>query len=102
MQRLIDQDGCDPSIQDSAGASAMHFAALRGRLDALKFLKERGVNVNIQDKAGCTPLAWLVMARQMDHGIDIQKWPEDLQNIHAWLVSQGAKAVFLPVFSFSV
>ena len=101
MQRLIEQ-GCDPSVQDSCGASAVHFAALRGRMEALVYLKALGVDVNIKDHAGCTPLAWLIMTCQMEFGIEIERWPEDWQQIHKWLLAQGARALYLPVFSFSV
>ncbi len=100
MQRLIDQDGFDPSTQDSGGASAMHFAALTGRSDALSFLFERGVDVNIQDNSGCTPLSWLIMARQVEFGVDVAAWPDEWQHIHEKLVDRGAIARF--VYPFSV
>ena len=28
----------------------------------------QGVGVNVEDSAGCTPLAWLVMARNVESG----------------------------------
>jgi hypothetical protein len=102
MQRLIDQNGFDPSIQDSGGASAMHFAALRGRSDAMSFLLERGVDVNIQDNSGCTPLSWLIMARQVEFGVDVTAWPDEWQHIYEILVDHGAIARFVRMYPFSV
>jgi ankyrin repeat protein len=102
MQRLIDQNGFDPSTQDSGGASAMHFAALRGRSDAMSFLFERGVDVNIQDNSGCTPLSWLIMARQVEFGVDVEAWPDEWQHIYKKLVDRGAIAIFVRMFTFSV
>ena len=41
------------------GATAVHFAALNGRLDAVRWLLEHGATLDAQDdKFAMTPVAW--------------------------------------------
>jgi hypothetical protein len=36
----------------------MHFAALNMRVEAIGYLLDHDVDINICDGSGCTPLAW--------------------------------------------
>ena len=38
------------------GATAMHFAAMNARFEAMSYLMDRDVDINVQDSSGCTPL----------------------------------------------
>ncbi len=55
ISRLVDL-GMDPNHRNSNGATAMHFAAFAGRVDAYAILKELGANATTTDARGSTPL----------------------------------------------
>jgi cytohesin len=44
--------------------SALHLAALEGRLDIMQALIDKGADKDIQDSMGLTPLHWAIMAQQ--------------------------------------
>lgn len=102
MQRLIEEEDVDPHTADDGGATAMHYAAMNGHIEAMDYLLDHGVDINIQDKSGCTPKAWLLMARFVEYGTDTEQWPEAWQRVVEWVDSKGAIAKFLPMFPFSV
>ncbi|XP_070176153.1 death-associated protein kinase 1-like isoform X2 [Littorina saxatilis] len=48
----------DLSTANKHGETAVHMAASGGHVDVLKFLQDRGVNINIKDKQGDTAIYW--------------------------------------------
>jgi len=52
---LLDH-GVEPSIANDLGATALHIAALRNYPGVIRHLAERGVNLNVADREGFTPL----------------------------------------------
>jgi ankyrin repeat protein/serine/threonine protein kinase len=48
--------GMDPNRQNSKGATAMHFAAVSGRIEAYELLKTLGANATTPEVHGWTPL----------------------------------------------
>jgi len=55
----------DINSRDSLGAQAIHCAAYRGRLRAVKYLVENGADVNSRGPGGATPLLLASMASHM-------------------------------------
>jgi hypothetical protein len=68
MRRLVEDENADPCISDSHGATAMHYAAMNGHIEAMDYLLTVGVDINAEDQSGCTPKAWLLMARFVEYG----------------------------------
>jgi len=54
--KLCAELGLDPKAATDKGETAMHGAALRGSDSIVKFLAEKGVDVNVKNKQGVTPL----------------------------------------------
>jgi ankyrin repeat protein len=52
---LLDH-GVDPSIANDLGTTALHIAAMRNYPGVIKHLAERGVDLNVADHEGFTPL----------------------------------------------
>jgi ankyrin repeat protein len=52
---LLDR-GVDPSIGDDLGTTALHMAALRNYPGLIRHMAQRGVDVNVADREGLTPL----------------------------------------------
>lgn len=50
------QQGANYTTRDSAGNSAMHYAALGGNLEGIYLAKSGGVNINSRNQDGMTPL----------------------------------------------
>lgn len=48
--------GCDFHIKDAKGRSSLHLAAARGRIDVLKYLWSKALDVEAEDVNGRTPL----------------------------------------------
>ncbi|XP_065350029.1 palmitoyltransferase Hip14 [Cloeon dipterum] len=61
---LLMQYGADPTLRDGEGCSCIHLAAQFGFTAVVAYLVAKGVNVNLQDKAGMTPLMWSVCKNQ--------------------------------------
>ncbi|GLH03362.1 hypothetical protein R5R35_007131 [Gryllus longicercus] len=53
---LLMQYGADPSIRDAEGCSCIHHAAQFGHTAIVAYFVAKGVNVNMQDRNGMTPL----------------------------------------------
>lgn len=51
---------------DTVGMSPIHWACTEGRLEVVRFLVERGVNINVTDASGCTPLLIAAQYGQSD------------------------------------
>lgn len=52
------QYGADPSLRDGEGCSCVHIAAQFGHTAIVAYLVAKGVNPNMQDRNGMTPLMW--------------------------------------------
>ena len=52
--------------QPEKGYTAIQFASAFGHLDIVKYLIEKGANVNIQDIYGRTPLYWAALSGNVD------------------------------------
>ncbi|XP_059478555.1 palmitoyltransferase Hip14 isoform X2 [Neocloeon triangulifer] len=61
---LLMQYGADPTIRDGEGCSCIHLAAQFGFTAIVAYLVAKGINVNMQDKTGMTPLMWSVCKNQ--------------------------------------
>ncbi|GFT36276.1 ankyrin repeat domain-containing protein 39 [Nephila pilipes] len=48
--------GDDPSIPDSSGYTALHYASRNGKVEACRILLQNGANPNAQTHGGATPL----------------------------------------------
>ena len=55
--RMLLHGGCPPSLADYDLRTCMHLAATEGNAPVIKELVERGVDVNVADRWGNTPLA---------------------------------------------
>jgi hypothetical protein len=102
LERLVEEEGVAADTTDQHGGAAMHFAAMNMRYEAIGYLMDRNVDINIQDHAGCTPLAWYIMTKNLEFGTDQEEWPDECKKAVEWMVSQGAVAQFLPMFSNTV
>ena len=58
--RSLIQAGAKPDEVDAEGNTALHYAAARGKVEAVKALLEHKANPNIADAAGDTPLLFLI------------------------------------------
>jgi palmitoyltransferase len=52
------QHGADPSLRDGEGCSCIHLAAQFGHTAIVAYFVAKGVNMNMQDRNGMTPLMW--------------------------------------------
>lgn len=102
IERLVEEDGVAADIRDGNGATGMHFAAVNARLEAIGYLMDRDVDINVVDVSGCSPLAWYIMARNVEFGTDQDKWPAQCNKVVEWMSSQGALALFCPMFANTV
>jgi ankyrin repeat protein len=55
---LCYQLGMDVNAVNSMGLTALHGAANRGSDDIIRFLVDKGAELNVKDKEGRTPLTW--------------------------------------------
>jgi ankyrin repeat protein len=56
---LLDR-GADPASSNDAGSTALHIAALRAYPGVVKRMAERGLDLNVADREGFTPLDYAV------------------------------------------
>ena len=56
---LLDR-GADPAMGNDAGSTALHVAALRAYPGVIKRMAERGLDLNVADRDGFTPLDYAV------------------------------------------
>ena len=65
--RVWRDDGRPLVVQwDVIGATALHLAAVQGRLDVVRLLLDRGARVDALDTNGRTPLMWAAAAGRAD------------------------------------
>mmetsp|Transcript_5188 Transcript_5188/g.8348 ORF Transcript_5188/g.8348 Transcript_5188/m.8348 type:complete len:176 (-) Transcript_5188:115-642(-) len=102
IERLVEEEGVSAHTTDNHGATGMHFAAMNARFEAMGYLMDQNLDINVEDSSGCTPLAWYVMAKNIEFGTDQEEWPHDTKKAIEWMTSQGAIAKFLPMFANTV
>ena len=56
LSALVDSEGFDVQATDGNGRNAIHLSARAGHDNCVSYLIEKGVDPNIQDKEGLTPL----------------------------------------------
>ncbi|KAI1311050.1 hypothetical protein EDD11_003557 [Mortierella claussenii] len=56
VKKYIEEEGISIDAQDENGYSALHAAASYAHKDLIKYLLDKGANINIQDPDGDTPL----------------------------------------------
>lgn len=59
IDRLVDADPSLLELRDEVGQTPMHYAALDNQPQVLKLLKEKGLDPNVRDYEGRTPLTVL-------------------------------------------
>lgn len=61
VRSLIEESGADPKWKNNFGRAALHYAAFSGHLDVMKYLIEKGADINVQDKEKLTALHYVAM-----------------------------------------
>lgn len=61
MVALLMNHGADPSIKDGEGSAAIHIAAQYSFWPIVAYLVAKGVDVDVYDTNGLTPLMWSVL-----------------------------------------
>jgi hypothetical protein len=102
IERLVEEDAVPADTTDAHGATGMHFAAMNARFEAMSYFMDHGLDINVEDNSGCTPLAWYVMARNIEFGTNQEVWPEECKKALDWMTSQGAVTRFIRMFSNTV
>jgi hypothetical protein len=54
VEELMDM-GADLTAKDKKGISALHYACGQGRLEVVKFLWSKGVDLDLEDPGTCSP-----------------------------------------------
>lgn len=75
IERLVEEEGVAAGVADQYGGTAMHFAVLNARFEAINYLMDKNLDINVPDASGCTPLAWYIMSKNIEHGTDQEEWP---------------------------
>jgi len=76
VQRLLDL-GYEINCRDTdTGSTPLHWAASKSQQHAIRYLVERGANINAQNKRGLTPLHTLIINR--------------VEPLAFWLIKKGA------------
>ena len=65
--------GLDINYSDNNNHNALHFACFGGKKEAIKFLIEKGVDINIKSKLWSTPFFRYLMSSSNDIDIDLVK-----------------------------
>lgn len=52
MKKILEKKDANPSSEDSAGYTALHYAARAGHLNACQMLIDAGANINAVTRAG--------------------------------------------------
>lgn len=61
LRRLLEQHPEFVSKRDESGATALHYAALKGQRRAAEFLIDQGADINSRDSQfGATPAGWAI------------------------------------------
>jgi uncharacterized protein len=99
MVRFLVERGVDlQAVNDRTGLSALHYAAMAGRPEAVAALLAAGADINVRDRDGKTPLVWAVSQGKadtvrllLDKGADLR--PKDDQGKTALDWAAGKQAI---------
>lgn len=97
ITRLLLSKGADPLMQDRAGMTVLHYAALQPFLPLIRLLIDAGAKVELVDNAGRTPLHFLAKYSMVDCSVDdlkeiVQLLLQDSQNgVKTFLLSQPVR-----------
>ena len=68
MIKSLIEHGYNPMQTDNFGCSALHIAALWNKAESLKVMLEFGLDLEVMDVEGQTPLHW---AAKSGNGVDV-------------------------------
>ena len=57
-------EGADPFQEDKRGCNSLHYAARAGKGDFIKKILDYGIDVNLTDRNGWSPLHWAVASKK--------------------------------------
>ena len=93
---LLDSQTNDVNCSDNKGRTALHLACLKGHLDMVNFLIQRGADVDAVDGDGTTPILYAVIENYPDivlmlveNGCNVNVSDEDGNIPLHWAVDQG-------------
>lgn len=66
LRVILQEDDCNPNLQDSRGNTALNIAAGRGWEEGVEILVRYKANVNLANASGETPLIRAVLAHNLD------------------------------------
>jgi len=69
VARLLIEHGADPNSVEVKGITPLHAASMYGRVEIVRFLIERGVNVEAKDDSGRTPLDFVSLSVE-----ELEEW----------------------------
>lgn len=78
MLKLVMAHGVDINQLTAKGTSALHIAVVHGAKDATDLLCNANCNINIQTRAGITPLLAAIKSRQFECALRILKYSPDV------------------------
>ena len=70
LKTIVEQDIKILETKDTAGRTALHFAANSGHLEIVKYLLAKGIDINLKSSANTTPLHFAAFSGHLD----IVKW----------------------------
>ncbi len=86
MMELLISHGAPVTAKDRIGGTALHYAARKGNMDAVRILIENGADCNVQDRRGITPFQWAAWGGSMGEVV----FQKERKIMLDFLLSKGA------------